>query len=446
MRKRLRKQVITALTLTLMTGMGVAAAEENPYADVSQNHWAYAEIDALVQDKLIAGYDAAAYDKDKVATRYEMARFLANALSKYDQADKQQKAKIDRLAHEFAVELNTLGVRTVQTEQQLPKEAVQPAKQTKAKKTSVTIDGETLIEASDVDSKKQEGSNAFNWRQRLHLNADFNDRVSYKSRIQASGKFGSGSSENGNTSNEMRFTRSYIQVKDFFGIDQFQAGRMALAVGRYFPLALQGDADGVALKHQFGKTRLDGYWVNPEKNTDLKGINLNFAPTKSFEYNVGYISADGSLKTDAPAVAANYVDTGLSWEIQKGVTGVLNYTKSDASGSPDAWAAQVSYNWVSGKRQAGFYSYEGLVNILVPHDQAIALTYRDIDKDALPGNYGNFTGVGEAKTNGHKGLMLGYQNMVMDGIRMSLQYQNLEDKLTGKHDHRYYGAFDMYFN
>jgi hypothetical protein len=42
--------------------------------------------------------------------------------------------------------------------------------------------------------------------------------------------------------------------------------------------------------------------------------------------------------------------------------------------------------------------------------------------------------------------MLGYQNMVMDGIRMSLQYQNLEDKLTGKHDHRYYGAFDMYFN
>lgn len=425
--------------------MGVTAATENPYADVPQNHWAYTEIDALVQDKLIAGYDAAAYDKDKVATRYEMARFLANALSKYDQADKQQKAKIDRLAQEFAVELNTLGVRTVQIERQFPKEAAQPAKQTKAKKTSVAIDGETLIEASDVGSVNNAGGGAYNWRQRLHLNADFNDRVSYKSRIQANGKFGSGSSVDNKATNEMRFTRSYIQVKDFFGIDQFQAGRMALAVGRYFPLALQGDADGVALKHQFGKTRLDSYWVNPESNTDLKGINLNFAPTKSFEYNVGYISADYSPKTKTPA--ANYVDAGLSWEIQKGITSVLEYTKSDASGSPDGWAAQVSYNWVSGKRQTGLYSYEGLVNNRVPHDQAIAIIYRDIDKNALPGSYGNFSKLSDVVLHdGHKGLMLGYQNMVMDGIRLSLQYQNLEDKATGKHDHRYYGAFDMYFN
>ena len=444
MRKKIKKQILAALVLTLMTGVGVAAAAENPYADVPQNHWAYAEIDALIQDKLIAGYDAAVYDKDKIATRFEMARFLANAMSKYEQADTQQKAKIDRLAQEFAVELNTLGVRTAQTEKYLPKEPAQPAKQTLAKKTTVAIDGETLIEAMDVDSVTDAGSGAFNWRQRLHLNADFNDRVSYKSRIQANGKFGSGSSTDNKATNEMRFTRSFIQVKDFFGIDQFQAGRMPLAIGRYFPLALQGDADGFALKHQFGKTRLDGYWVNPESNTDVKGVNLNFAPEKSFEYNIGYISADASAKGGVPV--ANYVDAGLSWEIQKGITSVLEYTKSDASGSPDAWAAQLSYNWGSGKRQTGFYSYEGLVNIRVPHDQAIALIYRDIDKNALPGNYGNFTGFGKVKTNGHKGLMLGYQNMVMDGIRLSLQYQNLEDKASGARDHRYYGAFDMYFN
>jgi hypothetical protein len=209
-------------------------------------------------------------------------------------------------------------------------------------------------------------------------------------------------------------------------------------------MALQGDADGFALKHQFGKARLDSYWVVPESDTDVKGINLNFAPEKSFEYNIGYISADASAKASVPA--ANYVDAGLSWEMQKGITSVLNYTKSDAPGSPDAWAAQVSYNWVSGKRQTGFYTYEGLVNNRILHDQAIAISYRDIDKNALPGNYGNFAGFGEVKQNGHKGFMFGYQNMVMDGIRLSLQYQNLEDKASGKHDHRYYGAFDMYFN
>ncbi len=296
----MKKQVIAALALTLMTGMGVAAAEENPYSDVPSNHWAYAEIDALVQDKLIVGYDAAIYDRDKVATRFEMARFLANALSKYEKADTNQKAKIDRLAQEFAVELNTLGVRTAQTEQQRPKETAQPEKQAKAKKTSVAIDGETLIEAADIDSVEHNGGNAYNWRQRLHVNAEFNDRVSYKSRIQAGGKFGSGSA-----TNEMRFTRSFFQVKDFFGVDQLQAGRLPLAVGRYLPLALQGDADGFALRHQFGKARLDGYWVVPENDTHVRGVNLNFAPEKSFEYNIGYIAADTSPKTSTPA--ANFL-------------------------------------------------------------------------------------------------------------------------------------------
>ena len=441
----MKKRIIVGLALALLMGEGdVSAEEKNSYADVPKNHWAYTEIDALVQDKLIVGYDAAVYDKNKVATRYEMARFLANALSKYDQADTQQKAKIDRLSQEFAVELNTLGVRTAQTEQYFPKEVTQPEKQITAKKTTVSFDGETLIEAMDVDSVNDAGSSAYNWRQRLHINADFNDRVSFKSRLQANGKFGSGSSASGGATNELRFTRSFVQVKDFFCIDQFQAGRLPLAVGRYFPLALQGDADGFALKHQFGKARLDGYWVIPESNTDVRGVNLNFAPKKSFEYNIGYISADASTKASTPA--ANFVDAGLSWEIQKGITGVLDYTKSDAMGSPEAWAAQVSYNWVSGKRQTGFYSYEGLVNNRVPHDQAVALIYRDIEKNALPGNYGNFSGFGEVKTNGHKGFMLGYQNMVMDCIRLSLQYQNLEDKVSGDRDHRYYGAFDMYFN
>ncbi|CVK18899.1 hypothetical protein [Sporomusa sphaeroides] len=435
----MKKKIIAGLALTLLTSFGGLSAEGNSYADVPQNHWVYAEIDALVQDKLIVGYDAAVYDKNKVATRYEMARFLANALSKYEQADTQQKTKIDRLAQEFAVELNTLGVRTAQTKQYLPQEPVQPAKETKAKKTSVTIDGETLIEAMDVDSVEHAGSEAYNWRQRLHINADFNDRVSYKSRIQAGGKFGSG-----NSSNEMRFTRSFIQVKDFFGVNQFQAGRLPLATGRYMAMALQGDADGFALRHQFDKTRLDGYWVVPEKDTHVRGVNLNFAPEKSFEYNIGYIAADTSPKTSTPA--ANYVDAGLSWEMKKGVTSVLNYTKSDAPGSPNAWAAQLSYNWVSGKRQTGFYTYEGLVNNRVPHDQAIAIIYRDIEKNALPGHYGNFGGFGKVDQNGHKGFMLGYQNMVMDGIRLSLQYQNLEEKTTGDRDHRYYGAFDMYFN
>ncbi|EGO63928.1 hypothetical protein [Acetonema longum] len=431
MRKQLRQGIITALALTLMTSMGAAA--ENPYADVPQNHWAYAEIDALVQDKLIAGYDAAVYDKDKIATRYEMARFLANALSKYEQADTQQKTKMDRLAREFAAELDMLGVRTAET----AKDAAQPAKQTNAKKTSITVDGEALIEAMDVDSVEHAGSGAYSWRQRLHINADFNDRVSYKSRIQAGGKFGSGS-----TANEMRFTRSFIQVKDFFGVDQFQAGRLPLAVGRYFAMALQGDADGFALRHQLGKARLDGYWVIPETDTDVRGVNLNFAPAKSFEYNIGYISADASAKADVPA--ADYVDAGLSWEMRKGVNGVFNYTKSDNPESPDAWAAQVSYNWVSGKRQSGLYTYEGLVNNRVPHDQAIAVSYRDVDQNALPG-YGNFGGFGEVKANGHKGFMIGYQNMVMDGVRLSLQYQDLEDKASGAKDHRYYGAFDLYF-
>lgn len=433
------------MAMLVSSGMWVSAA--SPYADVAAGDWSYEAVGKLIDSHVINGYDAAAYRRDKIATRYEMARFLANGLSKYSTATPEEKAAMDQLAEEYKNELSLLGIEKNGEGAYVAATPEAPKKEKKEKKSTVTFDGETLVEAGHVTGTEHEGSGAFGWRQRLHINARFNDHVSYHSRLQAYGQFGQSNSA---LKESLHFERSYAQFEKIGGIDQVQLGRMNLATGRYLALAKQGNMDGIIVRQNFGKVRAEGFAVDGDIDTELIGLNLNVAPSKAFEFNTGWFKADGSATANTET--ANYFDVGASVELAKGLNAVAEYTRSDAEGSPDAWAAQLSYNWVSGKRQKGLYTYEGLVDNKVPHDQGIGISYRDMEAGSIPGygdgktgGYGNFWSFGSVK-NGQKGWMLGYQNMIFDGVRLSLQYQHLEDQQGKNSDSKYYAAFDMYFH
>ena len=60
---------------------------------------------------IVEGYGDGTYRGDRLTTRYEMAEVVAKAMARSDKADASLKALIDKLAVEFASELNTLGVR-----------------------------------------------------------------------------------------------------------------------------------------------------------------------------------------------------------------------------------------------------------------------------------------------------------------------------------------------
>ena len=104
----MKKVLVSALTAAMFTGAASAAfAASNPFEDVPAGHWAYDAIAQLAADGVIEGYGDGTYRGDQEITRYEMAQMVARAMAKGG----GDKALIDKLAAEFADELNSLGIR-----------------------------------------------------------------------------------------------------------------------------------------------------------------------------------------------------------------------------------------------------------------------------------------------------------------------------------------------
>lgn len=105
---------ITTSALVLMS-TGVAGAASNPFSDVPQDSWAYDAVATLAADGVIDGFPDGTYQGNKTMTRYEMAQIVARAMAKED-LQKADKAIVDKLAAEFAEELDNLGVRVADLE------------------------------------------------------------------------------------------------------------------------------------------------------------------------------------------------------------------------------------------------------------------------------------------------------------------------------------------
>ncbi len=114
----MKKSIISALTTALVVGAASTTfAAANPFEDVPADHWAYDAIAQLAADGVIEGYGDGTDRGDQEITRYEMARMVARAMAKG--ANGADKALIDKLAAEFADELNNLGVRVAALEKKV---------------------------------------------------------------------------------------------------------------------------------------------------------------------------------------------------------------------------------------------------------------------------------------------------------------------------------------
>ena len=112
----MKKTLVSALTTALVVGAASTTfAAANPFSDVPADHWAYDAVAQLAQDGVIEGYGDTTFQGNKNITRYEMAQMVAKAMAKKD-VSATDKAMIDKLAAEFADELNNLGVRVANLE------------------------------------------------------------------------------------------------------------------------------------------------------------------------------------------------------------------------------------------------------------------------------------------------------------------------------------------
>ena len=102
----MKKSLVLAMAMAL--GVTASAYAANPFSDVPAGHWAYDSVAKLAAAGVVDGYADGAFDGDKLMTRYEMAQIVAKAMAK--------GANVDKLAAEFADELDTLGVRVAKLE------------------------------------------------------------------------------------------------------------------------------------------------------------------------------------------------------------------------------------------------------------------------------------------------------------------------------------------
>ena len=157
----MKKSLVLAMAMAL--GVTASAYAANPFSDVPAGHWAYDSIAKLAAAGVIEGYGDDTFRGDRLMTRFEMAQIVAKAMSK--------GSNVDKLAAEFADELDALGVRVAALEK---------------KSDNVKITGEARFHYGQYGkyAKAQAGKEEHGIRTRLYFNGKINDNWNYVGRIQ----------------------------------------------------------------------------------------------------------------------------------------------------------------------------------------------------------------------------------------------------------------------
>ena len=231
----MNKKLATVLAAACVLGATTAFAAPNPFSDVTPNDWAYQAVSQLAAEGVVEGYPDGTFKGQQNITRFEMAQMVARAMVKQDQLNAEQQAQLNRLADEFANELNSLGVRVSNLENRVG---------------NVKVTGDARVRWVDDGDDDN-----FDMRARLQFNAKVADKTTATARI-TSGNFGFDSDKE---DPDLDLDRLYI--------DHELADDLHLTAGRY--------------GEKFGAT---GYWYDDA----FDGVRLQYKATDEVTASVGY--------------------------------------------------------------------------------------------------------------------------------------------------------------
>lgn len=470
MKKSKKWLAIIPLTLMSLTMAGTPAMINPAYAattasfsDVPANHWAYDAVSKLAKAGIVDGYGDKTFQGNKTMTRYEFAFIVAKAMDKFDSADEANKELIDKLSSEFAAELNRLGARVAKVES----------------KTNTWIGGETRMRIVGDDptparGKKLNGSDKFDFRQRIKFWGNINDNLAWTGRLvtNTSNKFGNVDYSSGS---EISLDIMNVTAKNLFGFDNVRVGRSALDFYTNGIFGKAGNVDGLTLSKKIGDVNFKG-WTGNIKQAGTNGdanqlttgqldVNLN----KNLNLKAGYYWSDikGTSTTYSPATSTTaevFQGSGTlntyvgSFKSSQGWTAGVTYkvgkytllgdyvgtTLEGATGLPDnpkGWVLQLS----NSQGPAVIFPAVNLVNPTKVGSDAWMVSYRSIDAGTIPGGAGAFDVTAVANTNQPYNvflhatdnvnvLYLAYQNVVAKNVIASLEYQDFKIKNKGLTD------------
>lgn len=197
----MRKKIVISAVLAAVLGSSVIgyAATSSSFVDVPAKHWSYDAVSYLMQAGIIDGYDDGTFRGDQMMTRNEMAQIVYKAMLNQSKANVAQKALIDKLAAEYALEMNkieNIDERLTKVEKSLP---------------AVKFSGNVRLRWVD----KHDGeSKPFQQRLRLNVDANINKATSFYGRFEAmnNNDFGSTGDED-----RTRIIDAALTSKNVFG-------------------------------------------------------------------------------------------------------------------------------------------------------------------------------------------------------------------------------------
>ena len=400
----MKKSLVLAMAMVL--GVTVSAYAANPFSDVPAGHWAYDAVNKLAAEGVVDGYPDGTYGGDKLMTRYEMAQIVAKAMAK--------GANVDKLAAEFADELDSLGVRVANLEK---------------KADNVKITGQIRASYKDVSGDKKD--NNMRLRSRLFVNGTINDDWTYTGRFHneqyVNGNDGKGSVGE----DDLDFNWAFVSGR--VGGIKMDAGRMD------FTYADVVDVRGDGVKLAYGDDVKVTGWVF-KGNSDIEMLSDDRVYVAGVETSFGAVDTTVRYYRADTEFDNEIVEVALAGEIAKDLTlrgtwfnGTTDDKAETLAGTDvdtNGWLVGLSYGGAKASEPGSWgvyanYSDRPFATYLLP-------TNLSGYADAPYALYNDSSVAGAAKADGYEGYEIGANVTLAKNIVAAVKYFDLEEREGSK--------------
>lgn len=380
----MKKSLVLAMAMAL--GVTASAYAANPFSDVPAGHWAYDAVNKLAAEGVVDGYPDGTYGGDKLMTRYEMAQIVAKAMAK--------GANVDKLAAEFADELDSLGVRVANLEK---------------KADNVKVTGEIRYSYRDVDGDVNGNESVL--RSRLWVNGQINEDWSYTGMFENNQDFGNETGDD-----KIDFARAYVEGR---------VGGLDVVAGRYNEVTFSGnilDANLDVAKVSYGdKVKVsalagkayDSVEVDEEEGKLLDSDDRIYigsieAALGDVDAYVAYFKTNSNMDKEIWNVGASYGfgDFTLSAEYMRG-------DKEYSNAGKDGWWADLAWKGAEADQPGSYGIHAGY------YDQS-------------PSAYIMPTTDAEYFVDGYKGWNVGVSYTFAKNIVGMVNYWDMESQTTNE--------------
>lgn len=383
----MKKSLVLAMAMAL--GVTASAYAANPFSDVPAGHWAYDAVNKLVAEGVVDGYPDGTYGGDKLMTRYEMAQIVAKAMAK--------GANVDKLAAEFADELDSLGVRVANLEK---------------KADNVKVTGEVRASYRDVDTDAagHDGHEGL-LRSRLWVNGQINEDWAYTGMFENNQDFGNKTGDD-----KIDFARAYVEGR---------VGGLDVVAGRYNEVTFSGNildanldmakvsyGDKIKVSAAAGKA-YDSVEVDEEADKLLDSDDRIYigsieAALGDVDAYVAYFKTNSDMDKEIWNVGASYGfgDFTLSAEYMRG-------DKEYENAGKDGWWADLAWKGAEADTPGSYGIHAGY------YDQS-------------PSAYINPTTDAEYFADGYKGWNVGVSYTFAKNIVGMVNYWDMESQTTNE--------------